>query len=192
MDVLNTETRHPFAPYWDRGVRNVPDMTGARDLLDGRDLVTIFAALGMPARLASVLDVGCGTGRMAQFCDGYHGVDISPSMVEYCRRRNLTADLTVTPDDWPAGPFAWLTCISVCTHIDRPERQSLLDRASRLTANLLIDIIPGDGTGDVAKWTAVPEEFEADLRAAGFTIIGSTDHRWIDQTHRYYRCAVAR
>ena len=187
---MNAATLHPFAAYWDRGVRNVPDMTGAKHLLDCRDLAAVFASLEMPARLPNVLDVGCGTGRLASLCDGYTGVDISPSMVDYCQQAGLRVALIAGAEDLTESSIAgfdWITAISVCTHIDRPERQAYLAAFARSSGQVLIDIIPGDGAGDVALWTADLDEFEADIEAAGFAIVGVVNHQWDAHTHRYYR-----
>lgn len=179
---------HPFTSYWDRGASNVPDMTGARHLLDARDMVQVCADLDIPLPMPKVLDVGCGTGRLAPLCDGYMGVDIAPSAIAYCEKRGLLALLIDGPDDaFPSGYFGWVTCISVFTHIDRAERQAYLAKFAAMTANVLVDIIPGDGTGDVPLWTAVPEAFEADAVSAGFEVVAQTDHFWDDQRHRYYR-----
>lgn len=176
---------HPDAPYWDRGVANVPDMTGARHLLDARDLKTICEGFGLTIPLPNVLDIGCGTGRLARLCAGYHGVDIAPSAVDYCRARGIQADVISGPGDLPAGPFDLVTAISVCTHINREDRQALLIAIRARTTRVLVDIIPGDGSGDVSVWTAVPEEFEADLRAAGFDVIDVVNYQWDMHVHRY-------
>ncbi len=177
---------HPFASYWDRGVPSVPDMTGAKHLLHGRDLEAVCAGLGLTIPLGNVLDIGCGTGRLARLCGTYTGADISPSMVEYCLQRHLNAHLISTYDELPAGPFDLVTCISVCTHIDRPERQDLIAAIKARTDRVLIDIIPGDGSGAVNVWTAVSDVFYADLTAAGFTDINFLDYQWDEYTHRYF------
>lgn len=181
-----TETLHPAAAYWDRGVRNVPDMTGAKHLLDAQDFPVIFAALDMPERLPNVLDVGCGTGRLAKWCDGYAGMDISPSMVEYCRAKGLWATL-ITGPQWVVPDVQWIACISVFTHIGRDERRDYLRSFCYNAPNALVDILPGDGSGAIEFWTADPDEFVADCIDAGFDVLGSVDHQWGVHTHRYYR-----
>lgn len=178
---------HPYTAYWDQGARNVPDMTGARDLLDGRDLEVIFAALGIGTPLPKVLDVGCGTGRLAKFADVYEGVDITPSAVAYCTERHIPASLIAGVDDLPLGPYPWITCISVFTHIDRNERCAYLDAFEARADNVLVDIIPGDGGGEVALWTAQPAQFAEDAIAAGFDILAEYEHAWDNHPHRYYR-----
>lgn len=179
---------HPYALYWDRGVQNVPDMTGAKRLLDARDLMSVCGALGFDVPIKGmVCDIGCGTGRMAQLCEGYHGFDIAQSAVAYCLGKGIEATLITGPAFFAPRTYDLVSAISVFTHIDRAERQQYLQTMARLSANVLVDIIPGDGTGEVALWTADPAEFEADVRAAGFVVVGSVDHQWDLHLHRYYR-----
>jgi predicted TPR repeat methyltransferase len=55
---------------------------------------------GMPLRLGSVLDLGCGTGlggaAFRPFCDWLVGVDISPGMIEQARAKGLYDRLVVS------------------------------------------------------------------------------------------------
>ncbi len=185
-------SRHPFAAYWDRGETNVPDMTGAKHLLDARDLRAVFTALGFELPIMGhVVDVGCGTGRLSQLVAGsYLGFDIAPSAIEYCRRRDIDARLIDGPDAY-AIPCDLLTSISVFTHIDRAERQRTLAVFARHAPEIVVDIIPGDGSGGVELWTAVPAEFEADLAEAGYTIQAQCDYQWDWDMHRYYRAVKA-
>jgi SAM-dependent methyltransferase len=181
-------TPHPFTGYWNRGVRNVPDMTGARHLMDVRDLKAIMAALGLALPLTNVLDVGCGTGRLGQIAENYMGVDIAPDAVAYAAAEGYNAHVINGVDDLRdlVPMFQTLTCISVFTHIDRPERQAYLKAFHRLSPRVIVDIIPGDGSGDVELWTAKPEEFAWDCRAAGFTVVREHDEAWDRNTHRYF------
>ncbi len=181
--------------YWNRGMRNVVDMTGARNLMDGADLVGLCHAFGIPLPLRSVLDVGCGTGRLSRHCDGYVGADIAQSAVDYCRAAGLHAELIDESGVLPIGPFSWTLCISVFTHIDRAARQRYLKAFT--APRLIADIIPGDETGTMEIWSATPEGFEADLKHAGFAIHGWQERVWEDagwaayhasksNVHRYY------
>jgi len=179
------KTLHVDAAYWDRGWRNVPDMTGARRLLDAPDLREIAAALVIELPLRDVLDVGCGTGRAAQVCTSYVGTDIAPSAIEYCERKKIPAMLMTGSHDLPPGQFQTVLCISVFTHMGRDERRAYLAAFARKADELIADIIIGDGTGDVAVWTAVREEFEADLREAGYVHSHPVDFQWDDHVHSY-------
>lgn len=180
---------HPYAAYWDKGVANVPDMTGAKHLLDARDLKAIFAQVDLPVPFVGTLvDVGCGTGRMAQLCadaSQYVGLDISPSMVEYCRQAGLTAHL-MDGAPWSVFDVKLITCISVFTHIGRAERVKYLLAFRRAAPKVLVDIIPGDGSGHVALWTAKPDEFVSDVERSGFRVAGDVTQAWDMHTHRYF------
>lgn len=180
-------TLSPEAQYWDRGVDLVPMMTGALAVMDATDVESIAGELGIALPFRNVLDIGCGTGRASKHCDGYMGVDIAPSMVEFCRRRSLKADVITGPADLDRGPFDWVLCLSVFTHISREERQAYLAAFARRAPNLLVDIIPGDGTGSVAMWTAQEEGFIQDAVKAGFDVKGCCD-RTSDTgvRHRYF------
>jgi SAM-dependent methyltransferase len=185
--------------YWDRGVRNVPDMTGAANLMDGADLVRICADRGIDLPLPNVLDVGCGTGRIAQHCSGYLGVDIAPSAIAYCAEQGLDARVIDGPLSLPHLRFEWITCLSVFTHIEPDERFDYLEAFASRARFVLVDIIPGaEEGGSVALWTVPPSNFQADLGAAGFAIHGWAEYRWPGgrhhegHTHRYYHVEVVR
>lgn len=186
--------RHPNAAYWDKGVRNVPDMTGARNLLGAEDVVLLCKALGIQLPMQAVIDVGCGTGRLAKHCAWYLGLDIADSAVEYCEGKGLVARVISGPDEIPKYGYARVVtnvcALSVLTHMGRPERKSYLKYFAAVPGNpdLLVDIIPGNGEGDVALWTAVPDEFEDDLEQAGYAIEAEVDRLWDaeDCLHRYY------
>jgi SAM-dependent methyltransferase len=186
---------HPLAPFWERGVGQVPTVTGAAALLDAHDVPELAGALGMALPLVRVLDVGCGTGRVARHCAGYVGVDISRDAVAYCRGQGLDARVIDGPHDlpWPpTAPYGWVLCLSVFTHMARAARRDYLqafrDRAPR--AALLVDIIPGNGTGHVGLWTAARGGFVRDLARAGYRVAATTRRTSPEGvTHEYYRAA---
>lgn len=155
--------------------------------MDLRDMWPILEEFGIT--LGKTLDVGCGTGRLAQICGEYQGVDISPSMVEYCKRAGIQAELIDGPFDLH-GEYEWVTCLSVFTHIPRSERRHYLERFGNIAPNLLVDIIPGEEGGSIALWQADVETFEADLKEHGFKVLGV--HECISPDgafHRCYRCS---
>lgn len=180
---------HEYTSYWDRGVKSVPQMTGAHHLLDARDLKTVFDVLGIPVPFTGhLVDVGCGTGRMAKLCadkSKYWGFDIAPSAIEYCRNEGLSATLISGPS-FQVSKVDLLTCISVFTHIDRPERIAYLNSFAVMSTKILVDIIPGDGSGNVQAWSANPDDMVADLLAAGFKQPRWVNQAWDMHLHRYF------
>lgn len=182
---------HPYAAYWDHGVDAVQRMTGAADsIMDGSDIRGVCADLGIALPCMNVLDVGCGTGRVASLCDGYYGVDIAPSAVAYCTQRGLRAALIGGADDLPAGPFDWIWACSVFTHIGREEQRRYLTAFVARAPFLLVDILPGDAGSGVERWGTDAPAFVADLAAAGYHLWPQTTDR-VDEggggaRHRYY------
>lgn len=186
--------RDPAVSYWDRGVDAVPLVTGAASVMNCADLVDACARLGvlLPLR-GRVLDIGCGTGRWQQFCFAYQGLDISPAAVEFAQRQGLSASLIEgygpsALDTWFGGAD-WITCFSVFTHVGFEERHDYLDAFKRIAPNLLVDIIPGSGLGDVSLWTADVPAFEQTLEAIGWTTRHVAERVSPDGVcHRYYWC----
>lgn len=184
---------HRFAQYWNRGEVLVPVMTGAATLMDGADILEHAQALGIRLPFGSLLDVGCGTGRVAQFATAYLGTDIAADAVAYCQARGIRALVVDEPERLPTTndgqPFDWITCLSVFTHIDAVERRRYLEAFAGRAPGLLVDIIPGDGAGDVALWTAVPAAFEQQLEEHGWGIVAQYERLCPSgPTHRYYAC----
>ena len=185
--------------YWDKGVRNVPDMTGAKAVMDCADLREVARVIGFALPLTgAVLDVGCGTGRAAQICAGaYVGTDVAPSMVDYCRKAGLTAYQVTLPAALATyGCFDAVLCVSVFTHIPRSLRQDYLAAFSAIAPRVLVDILPsetGVDHGDIAAWYADPDEFLRDVAAVGFDVAGTHDLSWEGiYTHRYHWLRSAR
>lgn len=174
--------------YWDRGRDAAPWITGASAVMDCADLKDALRGLqvGVPLQ-GSVLDVGCGTGRFAQCCAGpYHGVDISAGQVAYAQQAGRSASRIVDPSDLPAGPFDWVVCFSVFTHIDVRARAAYLQEFATRTKRLIVDVIPGDGTGDVALWTASPEVFRLQMAAAGWQVVTDYTRTSPDRVSHWY------
>lgn len=182
---------HKDMAYWDRGMQHVPSVTGAAHLMAAPDLRAVLDGFNLQTPLRDVLDVGCGTGRAAQLCTRYLGVDIAPSAISYCMYNETPAQLITGASDIPAGPFDMVLCISVFTHMGREERRAYLAAFHTRTRQLIADIIRGDGSGDVECWTALEDEFVEDLAEAGFTVRGIADYQWDMHIHTYAFAEVA-
>lgn len=174
--------------YWDRGVANAPWITGASNVMDCADLKDALKNLRVWTPLnGSVLDVGCGTGRFAECCTGpYLGVDISPSQVAYAQSQGRYAQVITGPDDLPPGPFRWIACFSVFTHVSHDARERYLHAFSERADNLLVDIIPGEEGGGVELWRADWAQFTRLLAGTGWKLVRTYERTSPDGVnHRY-------
>ena len=186
--------------YWDRGLNQVERMTGlgaspTAAALAGADIREVCRRLGIPLPVGSLLDVGCGTGRLSALAGpGYLGVDISASAIQYCQARGILArvidgpeSLAVLDDD----AFDWVWACSVFTHIGRDEQRRYLAEFVRLAPLLLVDILPGDPGQSPARWGTDEARFRADLESAGYAIDPATTdvvdgHGPTAPHHRYF------
>ena len=166
------------AAYWDRGVAEVERMTGlghapSPAALAGDDIRNVCLALGITLPVESLLDVGCGTGRLMPLAERWAGLDISSSAVTYCQSRNLPVALIDGPDDLRGiadDAFEWVWACSVFTHIDRDEQRAYLAQFVRVARRVLVDILPGDVGRSAARWGADETLFRIDLVTAGYAI----------------------
>ena len=83
-----------------------------------------------------VLDLGCGSGRIARhfaFVKNLYGIDIDASAIRWCRRHlRGTYEVRDTP---PLGiAFTMIYAVSVFTHMDEREQDVMLDAIDRALA----------------------------------------------------------
>ena len=183
-DLDLVETRR----YWNVRQDQVPQQTGVG--FSENDLERVAAKLKVDLS-GSVLDVGCGTGRHAPLCGSYTGVDITPAMVEYARTHGADASLIDGPDDL-TGRYDTIICLSVFTHIPRAQRQAYLAKFKQIATRVLVDIIPGEEGGVIGLWGADPDDFAADLKDAGFKVLGTCFLIMSGSSHMYFHCRAAR
>ncbi|HXS80862.1 MAG TPA: methyltransferase domain-containing protein [Gammaproteobacteria bacterium] len=143
-----TEQRSAGAPdnrtYYDEFARHYDDRRarGYHKLIDDQ-------ATGLVRRVGegkTLLEVGCGTGlileRVAKFARRAEGVDVSPGMVEYARRRGLdvrVADASSLP--YPDAEFDVAFSFKVLAHVSRfDEALAEMLRVVRPGGHIVFDI----------------------------------------------------
>ena len=89
----------------------------------------------------SVLDFGCGCGRVCRAWHGRHqgkiyGVDLHPSLVDWCQENlpfgEFSIDHLMTPLNYPDGSFDFTYAISVFTHLDEKSQDFWLQELARV------------------------------------------------------------
>jgi SAM-dependent methyltransferase len=115
-----------------------------------RHIDALFSQLATPPRTA--LDFGCGTGRvlvhLARRCERATGVDISPAMLEECRRACASRGLdnVTLCDRIPDGTFDLVHSVLVLQHLPVSEGYRAIER-------LLGALAPG---GTIALHVTLP------------------------------------
>ncbi len=117
--------------------------------------------------LGSILDFGCGCGRVARFWAGLKktkvfGTDYNPELVAWCRENLRFGKFGVNGLagrlDHPDDSFDFVYAISVFTHLPQPMQKPWLDELLRVTApggHLYITVL---GTQHRAKMSAAEWE----------------------------------
>lgn len=174
-----------YQAFWDVPVDDVPSKTGAAGVMDLSDLHETFSHFRLDLSTMKVIDVGCGTGRLSQACRDYWGYDVAPGMVAYAKQAGVRAALIGDLADSEGADI--VCCLSVFTHISRPDRQAYLARFAQLAPRLLVDVLPGPEGDSIHAWTADPADFESDLAAAGFGDFDTYERQaHTGFQHRYY------
>jgi SAM-dependent methyltransferase len=114
-------------------------------------------------QVQAVLDVGCGPGTNApRFAHAkYLGIDINERYIQLARSRYqrdfLVADVT-TSEAIPAGSYDFILVNSFLHHIDTPDAQRVLSRASKfLTPDghlHSVELVLPENAG-IARWLAL-------------------------------------
>ena len=107
-------------------------------------LTTALDAAGEPpSRFDSILDFGCGCGRVirhlpTRFSARLHGCDINHSHIDWCRRHLPFAEFRacplVPPSPFADGAFDLLYAFSVLTHLTVPMQQAWMREFDRILA----------------------------------------------------------
>lgn len=112
----------------------------------------------------SVLDFGCGDGRMAPAfsAERYVGVDVNPHAIEACRRSFPGWRFEIAAEDLPAADaaLAW----TVLLHLDDEEVKRAADRLARAAPRIVVVEIPGrkwrGGRGQPACYNREVDDYE--------------------------------
>jgi SAM-dependent methyltransferase len=114
---------------------------------------SVREALPVPVEsLRSVLDIGCGCGRVLRWWSSLagevHGTDYNPGLVAWCRANLPFASCTVNglepPLRYDDDTFDLVYALSVLTHLPVETQERWLDELSRVTREWLIVTVHGD------------------------------------------------
>lgn len=110
-----------------------------------REFWTAASRHADPASLKSMLDWGCGCGRVVGFFSKFsgipqvHGCDIDAEAVEWCSGNLKPAEFSVIPPhpptSYPDGAFDLIISFSVLTHLSRDVQLVWLEEMQRILAS---------------------------------------------------------
>ena len=104
--------------------------------LDPRNIETeekIFEAI--PKDVKSVLDYGCGTGRLSKYWDDYVGYDASENMLKLARKVRDKKEFTTT---LPDRKFDAIIFDAILGHYKPPDIKDILDSVEDLASRYLV------------------------------------------------------
>ena len=131
------------------------------------------------ADFSSILDFGCGSGRVLLFARPltearFSGCDVEAQHIAFCRQHLGWVDLRVNPYmppvDYPDASFDLIYLHSVFTHIDEASQLAWLREFQRLLQSggtLMISVHGPD------FWGRLPERYQEPLRRDGFLFLES-------------------
>jgi len=140
----------------------------------------------------TVLDFGCGNGRLAQYLQGflrgkYYGVDISEILIEDAKKKISSSNFTFLVNErptlhFPDRYFDFICAFSVITHLDIEYTKELLQEWKRLLkpgGNLCVSFIPNKSilsfAGDIEKMEHNPAFLLRLAIGIGFRFVDMTD-----------------
>lgn len=135
------------------------------------------------ASFASVLDWGCGAGRLTRhlvrLCQGgVTGLDIDPDNIDWCATALPGARFAVgplyPPLDCADGAYDLVTAISVFTHLDEPTQFRWLAELQRVVRPGGLVLASVQGLAQMAFYR-VTTEYLVDVQTRGFVLSGHND-----------------
>lgn len=167
-------------------VIGAPDLGAFRH--GGATTVRRFDALlrerfGRPlASFESVLDWGCGAGRISRYLPrlamSVTGIDIDPDNIAGCRASLADAEFLCVdrapPTALPAGAFDLVVGLSVMTHLDEPAQDAWLAELHRLTRPHALLLLSIQGAAQMALY-APPAEMKLQTHRKGIHDAGAND-----------------
>ena len=131
-----------------------------------------------PGSFRTVLDFGCGCGRVIQHWKPspnttLHGTDLAPHLIAWCQRRldrvaSFKVNSLTQPLDYPDETFDFVYALSVFTHLDETGQQRWIKELRRVlkTGGYLYFTTHG-----AIPSHALDEQYRSELRRNGFTVL---------------------
>lgn len=173
------------ADFWraQNGIRHITPR--GMDCPEGKWLKTAFDDL----RGLSVIEFGCGPGRLAQYFEPEHylGVDINENAVLTARHRNPAHTFEVIDTSKPIGPVDVIVCHTVLVHVPDDELAKVIARfdAKRVRVNEM--------TGRHWRRDGEPPVYNREVHEydTAFSFAGFLPSRHTFQTYQHYNAPMA-
>jgi SAM-dependent methyltransferase len=155
--------------------------------LGARTLVDVLARQGRTLdHFESVLDFGCGCGRVIRHLKGMtggeiHGTDSNPIAIRWCQRNLSFARFRVNPLEpplpYPDGMFDLVYAFSVFTHLTEPLQARWMDELRRVLVpgGMAILTVHGDKCAEVLLPSERVEYRNEKLVVRGTDLVGMND-----------------